>query len=93
MHPLEARIVTFSSLISVNLGKTPRDRVVSRRRPVARTVAAGAAARATDHYRPSPNRRSTGERGEASYSYYISSLICGDFQGIIVAVAFRRGVV
>jgi hypothetical protein len=41
------------------------------RRPVARTVAAGAAAWATDHFRPTPNRQPTGERGEASSSTYI----------------------
>jgi hypothetical protein len=64
MHPLEAHIVTFFKILSVNLGKIPKDRVGSKRRPVASTVAAGAAARATDHFRPSPNRRTTGERGK-----------------------------
>jgi hypothetical protein len=34
-------------------------------------LAAGAAVRATDHFRPSPNRRPTGETGEAGYSPYI----------------------
>jgi hypothetical protein len=62
----------FFSLYSVNnLDKIPKDRVGSRRRPVARTVAAGAAARATDHYRPSPKRRRTGEGGEAYITYIL----------------------
>jgi hypothetical protein len=63
------------NLFSVNLGKIPKDRVGSMRRPVARKVAAGAAARATDHFRPTPNRRPTGRREEASYSLYILKFI------------------
>jgi hypothetical protein len=78
MHPLEAHIVT-SSLFSVNQGNILKHRVGSRRRPVARTVAAGTAARATHHYRPSPNRRPTGERGETSYSSYIFKFILWRF--------------